>query len=137
MTNTVFYTYFTPPSLVDAYTNNYKKLKNDLGMRVIAKTFNDYNIIENVIVEEAKELFEDSELLFPFFSTKRGVNFLKTREGFNYLMKTKQGGRYRRIYGYEPKCTDGGCEMGLFSYFPIAVEEKDIDYRNFQKLWIN
>lgn len=135
MTKTVFYTYFTPRDLIDAYTNKYKELKNKLGMSVIAKTFNDYNIIGNVKVEDAKELFEDSELLFPFLSTKRGLNFLKTREGYNYLMKTKQGGKYRRIYGYEPKCTDDGPEPGLFSRFPISVEEEDIDYRGFQKLW--
>ena len=130
----IAFTYYTPESLINAYTYDYSELKKYLSLSVIARNINDYNILENLKVDEAPDFFSDSRLLYPFWSTRRGKDFLKTREGHLYL-QTTEGQNYIEKYGYDIKQIDSKCKIGKET-FPKLIVEKQSDYEDFQRLWV-
>lgn len=125
-------TYYTSEELINSFEKNYKKIKDKIGLAGIARIVNDYNIVENLRVEKAKEFFQDSELLFMFWGTERGRKFLNTPEGHVYL-KTDEGKKYINRYGFKVNTNYGS---DIFSKFPKLIVEKQSDYQDFQKLWI-
>jgi len=130
----VTFTYYTPKSLVSAYANSYSHLRNKYGLDVIARNIDSYNILENLKVNNATDFFADSELLYPFWFTNRGKEFLKTKEGYLYL-QTDEGQKYMEKYGYEHKGINNRFHEGFVS-LPKLIIEKQSDYDNVQKLWL-
>lgn len=129
----VAFTYYTSKKLVDAYTYTYSSLKEHLGLSAIARTVNDYNIVENLNVNDARDFFADSEVMYPFLCTARGRRFLKSSAGFDYL-NTKEGTEYRRRYGYRDPSKHTDWFSG-FEYFPKLIVENEKDYDMFRILW--